>query len=290
MDFDKNGLVYLARNLRGNKLKDYKKVLEPFNQKQRDIIVGTLLGDCTIRNSKNKGLLTYRLKWHQKLESYIYVNSIYEDFSSYVGTPPKISRNFNKKTKKTYYSIYLETYIHEFISLYATIFYFTDETNENKWTKKVPFNIEVLLTPRALAYWFMDDGSRQGYSSYILCTDNFTKKDIEFLIETLRKRYGLVCKVFFHNGYPRIRIQSQSVIAFNKVVQPYIHSIFQYKIIPREELKGYYAMKVPELRALCKSRKIVRCSGLRKQSIIGLLKEYDLKQILLSLNYKALSC
>lgn len=62
MDFDKNGLVYLARNLRGNKLKDYKKVLEPFNQKQRDIIVGTLLGDCTIRNSKNKGLLTYRLK------------------------------------------------------------------------------------------------------------------------------------------------------------------------------------------------------------------------------------
>ena len=95
--------------------------------------------------------------------------------------------------------------------------------------------------------------SEAARTSQIATAGKVTKKDIEFLIETLRKRYGLVCKVFSHNGYPRIRIQSQSVIAFNKVVQPYIHSIFQYKIIPREELKGYYAMKVPELRALCKN-------------------------------------
>ena len=108
--------------------------------------------------------------------------------------------------------------------------------------------------------------------------------------QALRKRYGFVCKVFSQSGYPRIRIQSQSVIAFNKVAQPYMHFIFQYKIIPREELKGYYAMKVPELQALCKSRKIVRYSKLRKQSIIDLLKECDLKSILLSLNHKALSC
>ena len=45
----------------------------------------------------------------------------------------------------------------------------------------------------------MDDGYRDAYSSYILSTDNFTKKESGFLIEALRKRYGFVCKVFPEN-------------------------------------------------------------------------------------------
>jgi len=35
-----------------NLLKEYKTTLKPFTQEQRDIIIGTLLGDSTIQRSR----------------------------------------------------------------------------------------------------------------------------------------------------------------------------------------------------------------------------------------------
>jgi hypothetical protein len=48
------------------------------------------------------------------------------------------------------------------------------------WVKEVPSNIASLL-PRALAYWYMDDGALKwrGKSNAVrLCTDSFTIDDI----------------------------------------------------------------------------------------------------------------
>jgi hypothetical protein len=44
-----------------------------------------------------------------------------------------------------------------------------------------------LLTPKALAYWIMDDGQRPSernvkvYQGITICTDNFLKEDVEIL-------------------------------------------------------------------------------------------------------------
>lgn len=40
--------------------------------------------------------------------------------------------------------------------------------------KIVPSNISELLTPRALAYWIMDDGGKGSYGETILHTRSFT--------------------------------------------------------------------------------------------------------------------
>ncbi len=44
--------------------------------------------------------------------------------------------------------------------------------------KVIPYNIDQLLTPIGLAYWFMDDGYAER-SGFILCTDSFTESEID---------------------------------------------------------------------------------------------------------------
>jgi hypothetical protein len=50
--------------------------------------------------------------------------------------------------------------------------------------KHVPANIYDLLTPRGLAFWIMDDGSRQGLGLY-LSVYAFSSLDVDRLMYTL---------------------------------------------------------------------------------------------------------
>jgi len=57
-------------------------------------------------------------------------------------------------------------------------------------TKIVPINIYDLLTPRGLAFWIMDNGSRQGAGLY-LSTYSFSNEDMDRLMFTLQDKFGL---------------------------------------------------------------------------------------------------
>jgi hypothetical protein len=64
----------------------------------------------------------------------------------------------------------------------------------------------LVLTPRALAYWYMDDGALKwrGKSNAVrLCTDSFTIDDINLLKKVLETKFSL--KVSLQKGfYPKI--------------------------------------------------------------------------------------
>lgn len=59
-----------------------------------------------------------------------------------------------------------------------------------KYIKFVPWNIEELLTPLGLAHWIMGDGSFSDNCTFI-CTDNFTKQDVERLTKVLGNKFGI---------------------------------------------------------------------------------------------------
>lgn len=68
----------------------------------------------------------------------------------------------------------------------------TQSDGKIKMTKVLPPNIEDLLNPRVLSYWFMDDGSAQkGTKRFHFATDGFTKVEVQQLIEILNKNYNL---------------------------------------------------------------------------------------------------
>lgn len=94
--------------------------------------------------------------------------------------------------------------------------------------KIVPDNLYELLTPRGLAFWIMDDGSRQGVGLH-LSVYSFSNKDLDKLMFTLQDKFNLRCSIHYNRDKkPRIYIylKNQSFM----MVIPYFIIEMLYKL------------------------------------------------------------
>lgn len=55
--------------------------------------------------------------------------------------------------------------------------------------KHVPTNIDKLLTPVELAYWFADGNFHKASKGFYLCTNAFTLAEIELLVKLLKTNF-----------------------------------------------------------------------------------------------------
>lgn len=219
-----------AKNLRGIQLIEYKKTLK-LNTIQKEILVGTLLGDATIAKSKKIAL---NVKFEQKLANEEYINHLYEIFEPYVGTPPKV-RNIIGGGAKDRQSIWFRTYRHIDFKFYYDLFYI--KTNQDLRKKRVPKLIHKFLTPRALAYWFMDDGSYYYNKSkttqqkvYYFNTQSFSYEDIKILKKALKLNFNFDTNIYKDRTYYLLYIQPQSKDDFIHLIKSFIIETFDYKL------------------------------------------------------------
>lgn len=77
------------------------------------------------------------------------------------------------------------------------------------------------LTPRVLAFWFMDDGAF-AQSGLYLHTEGFTYIDEYKLAGMLHYKFGLNVTVQSHENKPMIYIQAKSVVHFKSLVEKYM--------------------------------------------------------------------
>ena len=237
----KSKVNYQAKDLRGIKLIEYKKTLK-LNTIQKEILVGTLLGDATISKSKSIAL---NVKFEQKLANKEYVNHLYEIFEPYVGTPPRV-RDITGGRAKDRHSIWFRTYRHIDFKFYYDLFYpkrsaVLRKTNNNNSTdlrkKRVPKLIHKFLTPRALAYWFMDDGSYYYNKSknsqrkvHYFNTQSFSYEDIKILKKALKLNFNFDTNIYKDRKYYLLYIQPQSKDGFTKLIKPFILENFDSKL------------------------------------------------------------
>lgn len=91
-----------------------------------------------------------------------------------------------------------------------------------------------LLTPKAIAYWFMDDGSRKDNKTKAvrLCTDSFTLKEVQFLCDVLLEKYEITSHPYLNRAPDqyRIYVDANGYDNFKNLVFPYILPGFQYKL------------------------------------------------------------
>lgn len=68
---------------------------------------------------------------------------------------------------------------------------------------------DVNLSPRALAHWLVGDGSGLFGGGFQLCTNGFTRSDVDMLSRRLNEAYGIDSRVSVdrRNGGPVIRFQ-----------------------------------------------------------------------------------
>ena len=83
------------------------------------------------------------------------------------------------------------------------------------------------LDPLGLAIWYMDDGSKEGTSGYLLCTHFFSNEDIEIIQNVLLFKFGINTSKHKDNA---IYIMSDSKLAFKNLIEPYIVESMKYKL------------------------------------------------------------
>jgi hypothetical protein len=190
----------------------------------QEILVGLLLGDLC--SSKQKANVNARLLFEQGKVHEEYLMHLYELFSSYCGTAPKITNRLpDKRTGKTYTRVKFQTYALPCFNILHNLFY-------PEGTKIVPTNIADLVTPLSLAYWICDDGTWGGNSTR-LCTNSYTLAEVNLLVKVLTDKFGLKCTIiekYSGSGVYLIRISTKAVPDLQKLLLPIIPAMMRYKI------------------------------------------------------------
>jgi LAGLIDADG DNA endonuclease family len=94
--------------------------------------------------------------------------------------------------------------------------------------KIIPEFIINEMTPRSLAYWFMDDGYKT-INGYYYSTESYSLDENNYLCYILNNKFNIESKPHkTTNGY-RIYIPSSSKDRFKETISPFIISHFNYK-------------------------------------------------------------
>lgn len=210
------------------------------------VIVGDLLADGHLNLSKNG--LKARLQFTQScktLGGYEFIShlrhNVYNDLCNTTSNlTPWPSEKPSQYTFGTKFYDWLGQIHKDWYKLNTS-------DSKPKFIKVLPENITEYLSDKALAHWIMGDGYWDKYrdkGTVILCTDNFTKDEVEILIKALNDKFGIKSNIKKRNNdsptsssenariYYRIRISSKdsNISLLRNIVSPLILSSSKYKI------------------------------------------------------------
>jgi recombination protein RecA len=197
-------------------------------QVQKDLMLGTLLGDgnCQTQSAGN----TWRYRVVHKLAHKAYLDYKYEILKDFCQTPPKLSVVSDPRTNLEYSRYTFQTITADEFRYYGQLFY--SKQSDNSWKKKIPSNLSTLLTPQALAYWYMDDGALKwrGKSNAVrICTDSFSTEEIEFLKSVLETKFSLKVSIQKKDQTQRLCILEESYSKLKDLIIPYLLPCMYYK-------------------------------------------------------------
>ena len=99
--------------------------------------------------------------------------------------------------------------------------------------KVLPPIIQDYLSPLALAFWIMDDGTLLKNKGIKFATNNFTLEECKFLQKLLLEKYNIESSLHKITGKVNqynIYILKSSMIDLIRIVKPFIHPTMLYKI------------------------------------------------------------
>ena len=192
------------------------------NSKQKAVLIGTLLGDGGI---KLKGKFA-RLHIKHSLKQLPLVKYKRRIFSNI--TTMGVSLFKQKISKIDYNFAEFVTLTHPLFLEYYQLFY------PNK-KKKVPRNIDQLLTnPISLAIWVMDDGSAE-YAGVSIQTHSFSKYDVDLLRKAITANFNIETGRRLNKGRWIIYFPKASLSKLRSQIGKYMLEEFRYKLIPYSE-------------------------------------------------------
>lgn len=186
---------------------------------QRDILIGTLLGDGGIRL---KGKYA-RLHIKHSLRQLSLVEYKREIFSNITGMNTRV---FKQKVGRTEYSFA------EFVTLSHPVFLDYYRLFYPNHKKEVPKEIKnLLINPLSLAVWIMDDGSAE-YAGLSIQTHSFSKNEVDFLREVIELNFKIKTTKRLNKGKWIIYFPKASLPILINKIDKFMLKEFKYKLVP----------------------------------------------------------
>ena len=190
----------------------------------KDVLVGILLGDAHIvrRSLTSNSRLVYAQTAVKHKEYFDLVYNLFLPFCA-INYMPLLRTIRDNRTNNTYSVISFTTMQLPCFNVFRDMFYVLN-------VKKVPSNIYELLTARGLAFWIMDDGSRQELGLH-LSVYAFSSEDVDKLMFVLQDKFNLKCSIHYNRDKkPRIYIFKESMDKLKSLTSPYFVKEMLYKL------------------------------------------------------------
>lgn len=240
------GRIHRLRNRYGIKTIEYyeRHHKQELNQKEKELIVGVLLGDGHMRLRGGGGSKrSYpQLMLEQSVKHREYIYWLKNEIRDWLYDPTKTLkqvRKLHKKSKKAYHSYAFQTICHPVFNEFYDAFYVN---------KKKKINLDILnkyFTEYSFAIWIMDDGTKSAHERRLkICSHSFSQEENKILRDFLDDKYGLKAHVrkTFREGclqyYYYLDFSVDSTKQISNMVSKFVIPEMQYKLVSSETTKG----------------------------------------------------
>lgn len=186
---------------------------------QLEVLFGSLLGDMSFSktiSNKIKGKVEHCL---QQKEYVLYKHKLLENLCLKVFE----SNKFDKRTNKTYYSTGFNLKTNESLIELYNMFYVNGK-------KVIPQDLS-LLTPIAIAIWFMDDGAKGTKGGSTFSTNCFSYKDINRVKNYLTDKYNLNLSIHKNKtGQFLLYVKKKNKEHFINLISDFMIESMKYKL------------------------------------------------------------
>lgn len=208
------GSKNLAYNGESHILKYMVNTVGSLTEVEREIIVGSLLGDGYMRIIP--GRADAFLEINHSIKAKDYVDYKYNSLKRICESAP-VQRTTNDN--RVAYRFFTKQH-RDLTDLYNQFY-------KNK-IKFIPKDLD--LTPLTLAVWYMDDGSKCRDSDIYLNTQQFSVDDQKILLFKLRL-LGISARLNKDKKYFRIRILKPSIRTFMDLISQHVIDAMRYKLV-----------------------------------------------------------
>lgn len=189
------------------------------------LLFGSLLGDSWAE-CRNKHTKSVRFILQQENSNMEYLHWYHKYLSQRGYCSPKIPKKYLSLKNKVRYYYKISTYS------FSNIKWLYDEFYYNRVKRLPRHNVtRLLLTPLAIAVWFMDDGSRCS-AGVKIATNGFEKKDLERIKKIIKELYSINTQIQSAGKKNQfiIYIPKSEMPLFSKLIKPYMISSMYYKL------------------------------------------------------------
>ncbi len=196
----------------------------PFTQRQKDIALGSLLGDAYLRPSSARPPATsYSLSFTHGEKQKAYLEWKLSEFENYVVTKQFYRRVVSFHNNAPTYSF--STITHPYLKELHDLCY-------PDGVKRVSRELLCQLSALSLAVWYMDDGSRnRNRGTVVLCTNCFSYDEHVLMVDFFANRFNIEAKIEpRRNGQFALRINASQRHRFFDLIAPHIPDCMAYKL------------------------------------------------------------